>query len=621
MEESKLSKSTNQHHRQSRHHNYNHRRAATRAGGAKVTLQPGTGIFRMLCHVNTAGGVIGNSGSLVKQLENQTGCNIRFEEPLPNCHERVINVIGDSAINRRIPLKFEAAGSQDNEDYEVEVSAAQEGLLKVFERVLETEGNGNGVTGCRLLAVPGQIGGLMGRGGCIVDGIRRNSGAKIRVLKKDQIPACAAPEEELIQIMGDVMAVKKAIVAVSHCLQACVLGEGSHLSPYGALRDAPSGFLPNHNPPPPSFPGSDHNSVGLSLSEHVDRFLSLDEDNAQRKVMFRLLCSNGSAGGVIGKGATIIKSLEKETGASITFSSPVAGSKERIATISSLESKDPLNSAAQIATVRVFARSVEVGVKQGFMAGLGEGKTISARILVAPNQINCLIDDGRRVASDVSAAFGVEIQLMGADPVPNCSSENDKVVQIVGEYENVKGALFQVTGRLRDNLFCNTPPEEAGPSQNSYSAIPDSSPHGKWMNTSDNLSNLSSADRVNRNRFVGKVGGPHKPGLQGKQFKDIGKIKKVEDGTRGLSGVAIGQKSVDAETVANSSIEVVVPKKVFGSVYGENGSNLARLKEISGATILVEDPSPGKCDGKVIISGTHERIQIAESLLRAFLLT
>ena len=49
-------------------------------------------------------------------------------------------------------------------------------------------------------------------------------------------------------------------------------------------------------------------------------------------------------------------------------------------------------------------------------------------------------------------------------------------------------------------------------------------------------------------------------------------------------------------------------------------SLLHGVDQISGATILLEDPSPGKCDGKVIISGTPERIQIAQSLLQAFML-
>ena len=68
--------------------------------------------------------------------------------------------------------------------------------------------------------------------------------------------------------------------------------------------------------------------------------------------------------------------------------------------------------------------------------------------------------------------------------------------QVAGEYENVERALFQITGRLRDHFFFSTTPEEADPR---------------------NSSNPYSADEFNRPGFRRKVGGPHKPSLQGKQ--------------------------------------------------------------------------------------------------------
>ncbi|PHT64873.1 hypothetical protein T459_29298 [Capsicum annuum] len=85
----------------------------------------------------------------------------------------------------------------------VEVSRAQEGLVRVYERILQIEGSGgaekNGSVGCRMLAISSQIGALIGKGGVIVDGIRKSTGAKIKVLNKEQLPPCAVPEEELIQ--------------------------------------------------------------------------------------------------------------------------------------------------------------------------------------------------------------------------------------------------------------------------------------------------------------------------------------------------------------------------------------------------------------------------------------
>lgn len=198
----------------------NHRNSAASRGSASANNKPnhpdapaaGQAAYRLLCHVHTAGGVIGNSGSIIKQLETLTGSKIRFEEGLPNCHERVVNIVGDAALE----MKMSVGGGE--EENTVSVSKAQEGLMRVFERVLEVEGhtakngkneNGddnehrsNGLIVCRLLAPTVQIGALMGKGGKIVDAIRKSTGAKIRVFKKEQIPPCAAQEEELIQVIS-----------------------------------------------------------------------------------------------------------------------------------------------------------------------------------------------------------------------------------------------------------------------------------------------------------------------------------------------------------------------------------------------------------------------------------
>ena len=59
----------------------------------------------------------------------------------------------------------------------------------------------NVVVCCRMLAPSNQVGCVLGRGGKIVEKIRQESGAQIRVLPKDQIPACASPGDELIQVL------------------------------------------------------------------------------------------------------------------------------------------------------------------------------------------------------------------------------------------------------------------------------------------------------------------------------------------------------------------------------------------------------------------------------------
>ncbi|XP_011099964.1 KH domain-containing protein HEN4 isoform X1 [Sesamum indicum] len=610
-------------------------------GGSSNTRKPhppppaaGQVAFRLLCHDHSAGGVIGSSGSIIKHLETLTGSKIRFEERTPNCHERVINIVGDAVVERKISVGR-------SEKYEmVDVSKAQEGLMRVFERVLEVEGNGgnnenedneknsNGLISCRLLAPTGQIGALIGKRGKIVDGIRKRSGAKIRVLKEEQIPACASPEEELIQIMGSVVAVKRAMLAVSSRLQDQTLGERApgHMSSNKASCILQADSSPEHSPNSPSVLESvvEHHSVVHSLSADVNRTLHLDEDSSLRKVVFKFLCPNSMAGGVIGKGANIVKFLEKETGASIKFASPVSRSKERVAIISSLENPDPLYSPAQIAAVRVFSRCIEVGLDKGVLSSLGNKENVVARILVASDQAGCLLDEGGRIASDISITSGVDIQLMRADLLPNRAGADDNVVQITGNYENVKSALFQVTGRLRQNLFSGAVPKGADWTHGSYSAIPSSSPDGRDAGSSAQLvqlSRLSYIRQLDHLGFVQKSTSSYQPGSQLGQANSINSIPKPVDGAHGSTTFPSGlkQESNVGNKEPKETVEVVVPGEVFGFVYGENCSNLDRLKEISGATIVLQDPSPGESSGKVIISGTPGRIQIAQSLLQAFI--
>ncbi|KAG8383624.1 hypothetical protein BUALT_Bualt04G0033400 [Buddleja alternifolia] len=616
----------------------NHRSSSARGASAKHHHPdpPASGqvVFRLLCHVHTAGGVIGNSGSIIKHLETLTESKIRFEEGLPNCHERVINIVGDASVEKKISV-----GGGEEEEM-ADVSKAQEGLIRVFERVLEVEGNSgndenedkddvhrNGFTGCcRLLASKCRIGAVMGKRGKIVDGIRKSSGAKIRVLK-EEIPACASPEEELIQIMGGVMAVKKALLAVSHRLQDRTLGEEAwaHMSSHKLPHKLQADLIPNNSPGPPSLLGSavEHHPVGHSLSGNVERMLNLDENSSMRKVVFRFLCSNAIAGGVIGKSANIVKSLERETGASIKFASPVSGSKERVVIISSLESPDPLYSPAQIAAIRVFARSIEVGIDQGVVSSLGNGKSATARILVGSNQVGCLQDEGGRVASDISIASAVDIQLMGVDLLPKCAGADDDVIQITGEYENVKSALFQVTGKLRERFFSGPGPE--GPDRHCSSpAIPSSCPNGREAASSTRLSQLSRLpyiDQLDHLGFVQKSSSPDSRVLQWDQADSRGSTTIPVDSSQGSTTFTCELKpeSNVGNDVPKQTVEVVVPREVFGSVYGENGSNVARLKEISGASVILQDPWPGESNGKVIISGTRERILIAQSLLQAFI--
>ncbi|XP_022739694.1 KH domain-containing protein HEN4-like isoform X2 [Durio zibethinus] len=418
---------------------------------------PGQVSFRIICHVSSIGGVIGNSGAVVSQLRRETSSRIHCEESVRGSAHRVILIVGSGSIERRFSL---------GEGGECHVSCAQEAMIKVFERVWEVEAErewGNACDGeeeeafCGLLADTTLIGAVVGKGGKNIVRMRTESGAKIRILPP---PLCGRKNDQLIQITGGTLAVKKALVAVSGCLQACPsldrepkpMSTPTEQPSRGTSPDAHEEFFPNLSSLLPPMPAN--SSIGAS-NAHLP---SLDADcdskldsNGTQEVVFRMLCSNGAAGAIIGKRGAIVRSLQNQTGASIIFAPPIIKYGERVVTISALENLESWYSPAQNAVVLVFARSVEADILKGLPSGLSKGTVVTVRLLVASDLVSCLKDKGGRVLSEIVEVNCADVQILDEELSLDHSPEN--VVQITGDYKSVQNAIFQVTSRLRDNLL------------------------------------------------------------------------------------------------------------------------------------------------------------------------
>ena len=142
------------------------------------------------------------------------------------------------------------------------------------------------------------------------------------------------------------MAVKKALLTVSGRLQDCPPVDRPKTSGSQPIKAIPQGPLPGlHRDLPQrssilqSIPASSvtYASGGHPFSIEAERFPTLASRTQPQEVVFRLLCSNDKAGGVIGRGGTIVKALQDETGASINVAAPVAGCDERLITITAME--------------------------------------------------------------------------------------------------------------------------------------------------------------------------------------------------------------------------------------------------------------------------------------------
>ncbi|TYH33410.1 hypothetical protein ES332_D13G057400v1 [Gossypium tomentosum] len=671
-------------------------------------IPPGQVAFRLLCHVSRVGGIIGKSGSVIKQLQQATGTKIRIEDAPAECPDRVITIIGPNAVNTKVVLDLGGDGEGGSRVEEIEVSKAQEALVKVFERILEVAAESNGaalgMVSCRLLAEVKQAGGVIGKGGKVVEKIREETGTKIRVLT-DNLPACASLKEEIVEIEGAVLAVKKALVAVSHRLQDCpsvsktraienrsiepILTETLHrpidLLPQESLRRfievypqetshkhievvpqdpfrRPIDVIPqesfhrhieagSHEALPdlhvdhlsqrssmvPSIP-SDSTSYATRihpLSLKPEKAPPLDTRTFQQEVVFKILCFSDRVGCVIGKGGATIKALQSDTGATVTIGAAITDCDERLVTVTASENPESQYSPAQKAVVLVFVKVFEASIEKGLDSGAGKGSNVTARLVVPSTQVGCLLGKGGAVISEMRKATSTSIRILGKDQVPKCVSENDQVVQISGGYSNVKDAIYHVTGTLRDNHF-STSMRTVG-AKSSSSVLTETSPYERFLDNSplelqasSGVSHslgwhtslaMSNTDSLGLSYSLDR---PRSPGLWTSEMATGLNPRSIIDSGRGLTsfrgGLELGSGNKSA-VVTNTTVEIRVPENVIDSVYGENGRNLARLREISGAKVIVHEPQIGTSDRIVVISGTPDQTQAAQSLLQAFILT
>lgn len=220
-------------------------------GGSSSDAAAGGVVFRMLCPATRIGGVIGKGGGIISQIRQETGVNIKIDEPTPGCDERVIifsgseKENGEDNVDKEKDKEKEKEASNDEteskgkgdeeeeaeekggdnddvEDKEVEDSqgekansnsvihsAIRKALSLVFDRMVEgveDTADGDEESGkassfvFRLLILSNQVGCLLGKGGSVIKKMSAESGAQIRILPKDKLPVCASASDEIVQV-------------------------------------------------------------------------------------------------------------------------------------------------------------------------------------------------------------------------------------------------------------------------------------------------------------------------------------------------------------------------------------------------------------------------------------
>lgn len=150
--------------------------------------------------------MIGKSGSIIKTIRQETGAWINVHPLVDGDDERIIEI---SDVSRR-----------DGDGRAPEFSPAQDALLMIHERILESDSDfgfeggsgggdgeddygrrGKGRVATRMVVPRTNVGCLLGKGGKIIEQMRVETKTQIRILPRDHnLPRCVSASEEIVQV-------------------------------------------------------------------------------------------------------------------------------------------------------------------------------------------------------------------------------------------------------------------------------------------------------------------------------------------------------------------------------------------------------------------------------------
>ncbi|KAL2247030.1 UNVERIFIED_CONTAM: KH domain-containing protein HEN4 [Sesamum indicum] len=428
-------------------------------------FHPSDTVYRILCQSKKIGSVIGKGGNIVKSLREETQAKITVSDSVPGSDERVIIIFSPS--DKQAKRQSGNNGEKSEEGYDVlePHCAAQDALLKVHDRIVEEDlggaekGNGDEtVVSARLLVSNNMVGCILGRKGDVIQRLRIETGANIRVLPADNLPACATSNDELVQISGKPAIARKALYEISTLL---------HQNP---RKDKPPSTFPTpyanqgfHPPGPPIKNIPPGNSTWLERTSDAHRMEPMpfrggygvqpsafgpeDYDGvspphdreAPSEFTVKILCSAEKIGGVIGKGGSNVRQLEQETGTSIHVENVSKESDERVIRVSSFEALWDQRSQTIDAILHLQNKTSEYSDKG----------TITTRLLVPSSKVGCILGQGGHVINDMRRRTHADIRVFSKEEKPKCALEDEELVQISGSFGVAKDALVEIASRLR----------------------------------------------------------------------------------------------------------------------------------------------------------------------------
>ncbi|XP_071702472.1 KH domain-containing protein At4g18375-like [Rutidosis leptorrhynchoides] len=410
----------------------------------KIIISSDDTVYRYLCPSKKIGSIMGKGGDIVKRMRSETNSKIRIGETVSGCDERVITI-------------YSASNETNDFDDVDRVCPAQDALFKVHDRVadelaLDEMREEEAQVTARLLVPSDQIGCIIGKGGHVVQSIRTDTGAQIRILKDRNLPSCAVTGDELVQISGEASNVRKALFKIASRIHDNP-SRSQHTLGSSTTNMYPSGgaVMGMTTGPPIMGLGPMVGAYGEYKGEAEEWarriYPAPRREVSSKEFSLRMICPIANVGSVIGKGGVTINQIRQESRAVINVNSSTADDEDCIISISSKEIFDDTISPTIEAAIRLQPRCSErVERDSGHVS-------FTTRLLVPTSQVGCLIGKGGAKISEMRRITKASIRVLTKEDLPKVAEKGDEMVQITAELDVAKDALLQVALRLRGDLF------------------------------------------------------------------------------------------------------------------------------------------------------------------------
>ncbi|CAH0695791.1 unnamed protein product [Spodoptera exigua] len=348
------------------------------------------------------------------------------------------------------------------------------------------------------------------------------------------------------------------------------------------------------------------------------------------------------AGSIIGKGGANISKLRNQYKASITV--PDCPGPERVLSITAPDVDTILEIVKEILPCLADGGGVKNNVED-----------LDVRLLIHQSRAGCVIGKAGAKIKELREKTGARLKIF-SNPAPQST---ERVVQLVGKPEAVAAGIKEVLDLIRQvpvkGAVQNYDPHNYddfyadeyggfGSGQGGGGGGPRGGPRGPPRGPPRGMPPMGPAGRgpAPRGPPLGRNGPPGGPRAAFNDFGGHGPRASFSGPPRGAFGGGGGgggnsgggggfgggnfgggrgggvsaNFSNNGGNQQDTTTQVTIPKDLAGAIIGKAGSRIRKIRAESGAGIEIAEPLPGSSDRIITITGTPQRIQMAQYLLQ-----